>query len=209
MPAWSLLFVEIVGTIAFAISGAMLGLEKKMDIFGISILGLVTAVGGGVIRDLVLGLTPPNVFRNPVYALIAIGVSMIVFLPFVRRLFSKIRRLYDFLIFFMDSLGLGIFTVVGVRTAYNAGFHGMFLLLFVGVITGVGGGILRDVMAGNTPYVFVKHFYACASLIGAFVCILLWSIAGETLSMAVGAAVILVLRFLAAHFHWELPKASL
>lgn len=208
MPSWLLFSLEIVGTVAFAVSGAMVGLKREMDILGIAILGLVTAVGGGAIRDLVLGITPPNTFRNPVYAIVAIAVSIVVFLPAVRRILNRIHRLYDMLLFVMDSLGLGIFTVVGIRTACAAGHDGWFLLIFVGVITGVGGGILRDVLAGQTPYVFVKHFYACASLLGAVACVALHRTVGDTVAMMIGAALIVLLRFFAAHFHWELPKAS-
>ena len=204
-----LLVVEIIGTVAFAVSGAMVGLRKGMDIFGVCILGLVTAVGGGVIRDLVLGNTPPATFQSPVYALVAVAVSLIVFLPFVRRLFDRFQNFYDHLLLGMDSLGLGIFTVVGVRTAYDAGHDGFFLLIFVGVITGVGGGVLRDILAGQTPYIFVKHIYACASLVGAVVCVVLWGLIGGIWSMISGAASVVVLRTLAAHFRWNLPRAEL
>ena len=202
-------FIEMIGTVAFAISGAMVGLKREMDIFGVTILGLVTSVGGGMIRDLVLGNTPPMMFRNPIYALAAVIVSMIVFLPFVRGLFRRFQQVYDRLLLIMDSLGLGIFTVVGVRTAYDCGHGGFFLLLFVGVITGVGGGLLRDIMAGQTPYIFVKHIYACASLMGAVTCILLWSILPELWAMVIGAFVVILLRLLAAHFRWNLPKSTL
>lgn len=208
MPSWLLFTVEIIGTVAFAVSGAMVGLKREMDIFGIVILGLVTSVGGGVIRDLILGITPPYTFRDPTYAVVAVLVSILVFLPFVRRAFDRIHRLYDLMMLTMDSLGLGIFTVIGIRTAYNAGERGVFLLIFVGVITGVGGGILRDVLAGQTPYVFVKHFYACASLIGAIACVVFLRFAGQTLAMTVGASIVVVLRFLAAHYRWKLPKAT-
>lgn len=208
MPAPLLLLFEIVGTVAFAISGAMTGMKKKMDIFGVAILGLTTAVGGGALRDIILGNTPPVMFRNPVYAVIAIVTSVILFLPAVQRLILRIHGLYDSLMLLMDSVGLGIFTVVGIRTAYAAVAEpGWFLLLFVGVVTGVGGGVLRDVMAGDTPYVFVKHFYACASLLGAVVCILLWSLAGQTVAMAAGAAAVVALRYLAVKYRWSLPKA--
>ena len=208
MPAWLLFTVEIVGTVAFAVSGAMVGLKREMDILGIVILGLVTAVGGGVIRDLILGNTPPHTFRDPVYAAIAVLVSILVFLPFVRRAFERVHRLYDTVMLVMDSLGLGIFTVIGIRTAYDAGQRGLFLLIFVGVVTGVGGGILRDVLAGQTPYVFVKHFYACASIIGALICVILLRFTGQTVSMTAGALTVVVLRFFAAHYRWELPKAN-
>ncbi len=208
MPAPLLLLFEIVGTVAFAISGAMTGMKKKMDIFGVAILGLTTAVGGGALRDIILGNTPPVMFQNPIYAVIAIVTSVILFLPAVQRLILRIHGLYDSLMLLMDSVGLGIFTVVGIRTAYAAVAEpGWFLLLFVGVVTGVGGGVLRDVMAGDTPYVFVKHFYACASLLGAVVCILLWTLAGQTIAMAAGAAAVVALRYLAVKYRWSLPKA--
>ena len=203
-----LLILELIGTVAFAISGAMTGLAKKMDIFGVVILGLTTAVGGGVIRDLVLGLTPPAMFTNPIYAAVAAIVSVIVFLPAVRRCLTAHSRISDLVMLVMDSLGLGVFTVVGIQRAYTATEHrGMFLLVFVGVVTGVGGGLMRDVMAGNTPYIFVKHVYASASIVGAILCAALWVPLGATAAMILGASVILIVRLLAAHYHWSLPKA--
>ena len=204
-----LLIIEILGTIAFSVSGAMTALEKKMDIFGVAILGLTTAVGGGVIRDLILGRTPPYTFENPLYAIIAIVVSVIVFFPSIRKLLFKKPLIFDKVLLFMDSIGLGVFTVIGIKAAelVSNNFN-IFLLLFVGMITGIGGGVLRDVLAGNTPYIFVKHFYATASFIGALCSIITWSILGETLSMIIGIAVIVVLRLLAAHFRWSLPKSE-
>lgn len=203
------LLIEIIGTVAFAISGAMTGLKKGMDVFGVAILGLTTAAGGGVIRDVILGNTPPVMFRDPIYAVIALCTAVVVFLPPVQRLLDRVHGLYDKLMLIMDSLGLGIFTVVGIQTAYTAMEQpGVFLLLFVGVITGVGGGLMRDMFAGDMPYIFVKHFYACASLIGAVVCILLWSVLGQMVAMLIGAATVVVLRLLAVKFRWSLPKAK-
>ena len=201
--------LEIIGTIAFAWSGAIGGIKKEMDIFGVVILGTVTAVGGGIIRDLVLGNTPPTTFLNPIYALIAVAVSLIAFVPFVRLQFLKHKKRNDLFMLIMDSLGLGIFTVVGIGVAYESEFAEFNILLFtfVGVITGVGGGVLRDIMAGQTPYIFVKHFYACASLIGALLTIAILPLVGITSSMLIGAVVIMILRFLAAYYRWSLPKA--
>ena len=162
-----LLIFELIGTVAFAASGAMVGISKKMDIFGITVLGIVTSVGGGIIRDLVLGNTPPATFHNPIYALVAIFISIVLFIPAARRFLFKKQSAYDKAMLIMDSLGLGIFTAVGIETAYLAGHRSIFLLIFVGMITGIGGGVMRDVLSGNTPYIFVKHFYASASLIGA------------------------------------------
>lgn len=202
-----LLIFELMGTVAFAVSGAMLALSKKMDIFGVAVLGLVTSVGGGVIRDLVLGITPPATFRNPIYAAVAITVSIIIFIPSVRRFISGSPMLYDKTLLIMDSVGLGIFTVMGIEAAYIAGYEdSVFLLIFVGVITGVGGGVIRDVLAGITPAILVKHFYATASIIGAVICILLWNTVGRSAALFGGAVSVVMLRLLAAHFRWSLPK---
>ena len=205
----TLVFIlEIIGTIAFAASGAMVGINKKMDIFGVCILGLTVSVGGGIIRDLILGNTPPNTFQTPVYALVAIGVSIIVFIPKVRNLLKKTPRGYEMTMRIMDSVGLGIFTVVGVQVAFSAPYEvGYFLVIFVGVITGVGGGIIRDLFADDVPYIFVKHIYACASLVGAILCAVLWNITGEAAAMIIGSTAVIALRLLAAHFRWSLPKA--
>ena len=203
------LIFEIIGTIAFSISGAMIGVRKEMDIFGVVILGLTTAVGGGIIRDIILGITPPNTFQNPIYAVIAIITAIIVFLPIVQNIFAKHPQYSEKIMLLMDSVGLGIFTVVGIQTAYSiTDQYNLFLLIFVGVVTGVGGGVMRDVMAGDRPYIFVKHFYATASLIGALVCGALWLYMGQGLSMTLGTVVVVVLRLCAAKFRWSLPKGK-
>ena len=206
MPEAVLLLFEMIGTVAFSISGAMTGIKKGMDAFGVVTLGLVTAVGGGIIRDLVLGITPPMTFRNPVYAIAAVCTALILCFPGVMRQLNRNHRLYDAVMLVMDSLGLGIFTVVGIQTAGTVISSGsIFLLLFVGVITGVGGGVLRDVLAGDRPYIFVKHIYACASLTGAVLCIFLWPISGSA-AMIAGAGAVVVLRLCAARFRWSLPR---
>ena len=198
---------EIIGTIAFAVSGAIVALKKQMDMLGVAALGLCTAVGGGVIRDMILGNTPPVMFRDPMYSVVAICASIIVFLPPIRRTIENSGALYDKILLLMDSVGLGIFTVIGVRCAYSMNDeYGIFLVTFVGVVTGVGGGVLRDVLAGNPPYIFVKHFYACASIVGAALCAFLWHRTGSTTAAIIaGSASVIVLRLLAAHFRWSLP----
>lgn len=210
MPFSVITLFEIIGTVAFAASGAIVALKKEMDIFGVAILGLFTAVGGGVIRDMILGNTPPAVFKDPVYAVVAIITSVIIFLPKVRGLLKKSPKVYDIVMLIMDSVGLGIFTVAGIQTAKSVNPEsGYFLLVFVGIVTGVGGGLLRDICAGVTPYIFVKHFYACASLFGSLLCALLWDYTSESIAMISGASAVLVLRILAAKFRWSLPKAKL
>ena len=149
--------MEIMGTVAFAASGAMVGIRKRMDIFGVCVLGFVTAVGGGIVRDLVLGITPPNVFQNPSYALVAVITSLVVFATiYVRRdvLDGSFKIVYDKSMLIMDTIGLAIFTVVGVNIGIQQGYvEKVFLLTFAGTITGVGGGLMRDVMAGQPPYI--------------------------------------------------------
>lgn len=201
--------LEMVGTIAFAISGAMIGLKQRMDIFGICVMGLVTACGGGLLRDLCMGQLPPVMFLDPVYALTAVIVSIIIFLPSVRRGLGKVSHAYDEIQRAADSAGLGVFTAAGVAAAIHAGYgDNFFFALFLGTITGVGGGVMRDVLASLPPYIFVKHIYACASMIGAALCILLWPVAGESLSMLCCCIVVFGIRLLAAKFRWSLPKAE-
>jgi uncharacterized membrane protein YeiH len=201
-----LLIFEIIGTVSFAVSGAMTAIAKKMDILGVVILATVTAVGGGAIRDIVLGIHPPVTFSNPIYTIFAVLTAVVVFIPAAQRFLQRKNVFYEYALLIMDSLGLAVFTVIGIRTAiqYTSGFN-VFLLLFVGVITGIGGGVLRDILAGNIPYIFIKHFYASASIIGAAVCIGVWKFIGGEWAMVIGSVVIFVLRILAARFRWTLP----
>lgn len=202
--------MEMLGTVAFAASGAMTGAGKKMDIFGVCVLGVVTAVGGGMIRDIILGITPPGVFRNPVYAAVATAASCIVFLILYLKkelLQGHFREIYDRIMLIMDSIGLGVFTVIGVNTGIQQGYlHETFFLVFLGTITGVGGGLLRDMMAGVPPYIFVRHIYACASIAGALSCALIAEKFRTVEAMVASAILVIVIRYLAAHYHWNLPK---
>ncbi len=199
--------LEIIGTIAFAISGAFVAINKKMDILGVIILAMATAVGGGIIRDLVLGITPPAAFTHPVYALVSIVVAILVFIPVIRRRLQQETPFNTWSLRIMDSLGLGVFTIVGIGAAITAGQgDNYFLMIFVGVVTGVGGGVLRDVMAGEVPYIFVRHFYASSSLIGAVCFVLLIKIIPIDIAGIIGVSVIFILRLLAAKYRWSLPR---
>lgn len=202
------LIFELIGTVAFSVSGALVAIEKKMDLLGVIILGLMTAVGGGILRDMVLGQHPPQALADPVYFLVAVLVSVLVFLPVVRNYIRAKQKTFDIALLVMDSIGLGVFTVVGIAVSKAFAPQGNLLLqVCLGMLTAVGGGVIRDVLAGQTPFIFIKHFYACASLVGALVCAGLWQVTGMMLSMIAGAVTVIVLRFLAAKFHWELPKS--
>ncbi len=201
--------MEIIGTVAFASSGAMLAIQKEMDLFGVGVLGVTTSVGGGMIRDLILGIIPPLMFQKPVYTVTAIVTSMLLFVIIsVKRNLKndKITAAYNKIMLIFDTIGLGIFTVTGMNTAKNAGYDQTFLLIFVGVITGVGGGLLRDIMAQEKPYILTKHIYACASVLGAVVCVCLNVILDDLASMAAGLFVVVLVRVFATHYRWNLPK---
>ena len=201
------LYFELIGAVAFAISGAALGIRKEMDLFGVAMMGMTTAVGGGILRDVMLGQTPPAALRDPTQALVAIAVSVLVFYIWRWRKTELHNRYADAVLLVADSIGLGIFSVHGAAVAVRAGLGGnVFLTLLVGMLTGVGGGVLRDLCCMERPYIFTKHIYACASLAGAAACMLLWS-AGENLALLTGCALTVVLRLCAAVFRWSLPKA--
>lgn len=201
--------LEMIGTVAFAASGALTAMRKKMDLLGVIVLGVVTAVGGGMIRDILLGISPPLAFRNPLAVIVAIAVSVILFIPWVRHHLMHNQRLFDTVLLVMDSIGLGVFSVMGIWNALDfSPERSTFLLVFVGVMTGVGGGVLRDILAGNTPYIFVKHVYACASLLGATVCALLWRAVPNYVAMLTGMLCVLILRLLSAYFRWNLPHTD-
>ena len=203
--------MELAGTIAFAASGAMVGINCGMDVFGVCVLGVVTAVGGGMTRDVILGNVPGALIR-PVSVSVAIGTSLLVFLVlyFKRNLLQgKVGVLYDKAMLLMDSVGLGIFTVVGVTTGIGSGYlENTFLLTFLGTLTGVGGGLLRDMMAGVPPYIFVKHIYACASVAGAISCVWIYREFGQIPAMVVSSVLVVVIRLLAAHYRWNLPRVK-
>ncbi len=200
--------LNIIGTIAFAASGAILAIEKRMDVFGVIVLGIVTAVGGGYIRDITLGHFPPEMFKTPIFTIIAISVAIILFIPGIRKIFLKNQTVYDAVIFIMDSIGLGAFTVLGVTYSMRAGFDGLFLNLFVGTITGVGGGVLRDIFACEMPCIFRKHIYACASTAGALITYLLYYVAHAWWVAVAGVISIFIIRCFSAYFRWNLPLAS-
>ena len=210
-----MLITDIIGTVAFAVSGAIAGMRKKMDIFGVNILALLTATGGGIIRDIVTGTIPPAAFRNPFFVIIAAIAANITFI-FVwwqhknnKNISEKTRSIYDKVFFWFDTIGLAAFTADGVHTGLLGPFAGnAFLVIFLGVVTGVGGGVLRDVLSLEMPYIFVKHIYACASIVGAIVVYVVYIVSGSAeIAMLSGFFFVCVIRYCAAHYGWNLPKA--
>ena len=207
-----MLVFDILGTLAFAVSGALVAIRRRMDLFGAIVLAIVTATGGGILRDILIGKLPPQAFLHPRYVAIAAAAGLVSFLVmyFHPELPHKVATAYDRLMFCFDTLGVAAFTVDGVVIAVEAGHRdNLFLVVFLGVITGVGGGMIRDVLASRVPEVLQKHIYALASIFGALIAgILALFGADEQIGMICGFAAIVLLRVLAARFRWNLPRAG-
>lgn len=201
---------EIIGIIAFAISGAIVGIKKHFDIFGIIVLGVITAVGGGALRDITLGIIPPTMFKNPIYVVVAFITSCVTFgaAAIVRAKFNKNKQFFVEVVNFFDAIGLGVFAVTGTNTAIVNGFeHNAFLAIFVGVITGIGGGMVRDVLAGKVPFVLFKDIYASAAIVGAGIYYFMYTNHYSRIwSVVLAIALTIIIRILASYYHLGLPK---
>ena len=211
-PSFLLFPMELVGTVAFSASGAAMAIRKGMDLFGVCVLGVITAVGGGMMRDVILGMVP-SALLSPVYVMTACFTALTLFLGFSvcqRGLQGNLKTLSDQILLLMDAVGLGIFTVVGVNTGIQHGYaHELFLLVFLGTLTGVGGGLLRDVLAGEPPSILVRHIYACASIGGALSYIWAGRHLGSLPALILSPALVVLIRILAARYRWNLPRISL
>lgn len=149
------------GIIAAAISGTLVGLKKDLDLFGVLCLAVATALGGGIIRDIMIGNLPPVAFVKPIYFFVSVLSAL-----FTCMFFERINKL-QVVIMLSDAVGLGVFTAIGANAAMSHHVDASFLVVSMGVITGIGGGILRDICAQDIPYVFRKEIYAIASILGA------------------------------------------
>ena len=202
--------LELIGAAAFAISGAMAATKRKADIFGVVFLGVITALGGGVIRDVLIGQLPPKMFISYAYLLASLLVSLIVFFDaYIRRekYFANKDKLSEINNIF-DAAGLAVFTISGMNTAMGVSDN-VILILTLGVITGVGGGMLRDMMTNTMPKVLRKRVYAVASLIGGALYYVLHLIGvNDILSAVIGMVTIFVLRVLATVYKWNLPSVK-
>ena len=211
-PSFLLFPMELVGTVAFSASGAAMAIRKGMDLFGVCVLGVITAVGGGMMRDVILGIVP-SALLSPVYVMTACLTALALFLGFSVcqcGLQGNLKTLSDQILLLMDAVGLGIFTVVGVNTGIQHGYaHELFLLVFRGTLTGVGGGLLRDVLAGEPPSILVRHIYACASIGGALSYIWAGRHLGSLPALILSPALVVLIRILAARYRWNLPRISL
>lgn len=200
---------EILGVIAFSVSGSMQAAKKHLDIFGVIIIGVATACGGGVLRDICLGNFPPLMFVKPFYAAVAAATAAVVFIALKiggkKHLRANALAAKGFIL--IDAVGLGAFTVVGTDFAMECGFaDNCFFAVTLGVVTGIGGGIIRDVFTGVVPLVFREDIYALASILGSLLFFGTVSLGvSHTLAMIGGIAAVALLRLLTVTMNWRLP----
>ncbi len=191
--------IDYIGTFAFAISGIRLAAAKNFDWFGAYVVGFVTAVGGGTLRDVMLDLTPFWMERAS-YVVIT-GLALIFVLIFRKQ----VVRL-DNTFFIFDAIGIGLFTVVGVEKSMSAGFP-IWVNVIMGAITGAAGGMLRDIFINEVPLIFRKDIYAMACLCGALVYHLcLWLGCSHILTQIISAVAVILIRVLSVHFGISLPS---
>lgn len=209
----SLLVLEIIGTVAFAVSGAFVAIKARLDVFGVLFIGCITAVGGGITRDLLIGETPPAIFSNLYILFVAALTSAAVFvIAYVKRKnFDALQKKIEPINNVFDAVGLAAFSVMGTEIAFVQGLSDNVLLSIVlGMLTGVGGGIFRDILTDTTPYIFKKHVYALASIGGATLYYVLRRfVDGTLLASVAGMSFVILIRMLATKYRWSLPKVHL
>ena len=200
---------DMIGTIAFAVSGALVGVARKMDIFGMAVLALATAIGGGIVRDVLLGYFPPNSLRNVVYVTVVLAVTVIVFLIYNSRYRKHAmgpRSRASYLL--ADALGLASFTVTGASAGFTLYPELPIFIVLLGTITAVGGGIIRDMLAQRIPSVLKEDVYALPSIIGGIVYYLMVTSSWDGMAVYGAFTVVLVIRLLAIKYNWSLPKVG-
>lgn len=197
IPA-SFVIIEFIGTFAFAISGIRLASAKKFDWFGAYIVGMVTAIGGGTIRDVMLGL-PPFWMTNSIY-IICCAMALFYVIIFGKRI---IRQNSTWFIF--DAIGLALFNIIGIEKTLNMGYP-FWMAIIMGSITGAAGGVIRDVFINEVPLIFRKDIYAMACVVGGIVYVIChkFGLSAEINALLSGVTVV-VIRILAVRFHWQLP----
>ena len=201
--------LEHIGVIVFAISGAIVAIDRETDIFGVIILSYVTAFGGGIMRDVILGATPAF-FTSYTEILVCFltALAVILFAVISRHRFVKDERFLNSVNNYIDAIGVGVFSVSGVKIAIALGYTAPIIAIFMGVISSVGGGMLRDVLLRDIPFVLRKRVYAIASIIGASLYFLLWYIeVPDIAAMLIAVGVTVAIRVLATIFKWNIPKA--
>ena len=192
-----LYFIDLLGTFAFGLTGGIVAIRKNMDLFGVFVLSMVTAIGGGTIRDIILGSKQLFILSNPVYITLIIASTLCAFL------FYRVLLRINSIILILDAFGLGTFVCIGVSKALSSGIP-PFGSVIMGLITGVAGGMMRDILAKEIPMVLVRDFYAMACVIGGSFYVALYQMGlPEGTVMPISAAVVFTLRLLAIRYRWN------
>lgn len=192
--------IEVLGTIAFSMSGSFAAMQKRLDPFGVLIIAFITSVGGGTIRDLLLGI--------PVFWMHDLWMCTLIFITSVfAMVFKSIEKNFKVTLFIFDSFGLGLFTIIGVQKGLNAELHPV-ICITLGTITGCFGGILRDILLNRIPLIFRKEIYATACIIGGTIFILLakYTLLSYAFVQISTILLIVLIRTLAVKYHWKIPK---
>lgn len=191
-------FIEIAGIIAFTVSGIFSAMQKRLDVFGVLMIGLVTAIGGGTIRDLLIGHTPVSWMED-------IRITIIILLTgLVSIFFKKYIRSLKITLFLFDSLGLGLFTITGIQAGLDAGLHPAICVM-LGTITGCFGGVIRDMLLNEIPVLFHKEIYATACIAGGIVFLLSRMFLDENIAQLLSIGVVCSIRIIAVRKNWSLP----
>ena len=209
MSDWIITITEYIGTVAFAVSGAIISARYRLDLFGVTLVGCVTAVSGGMLRDVLSGSIPPAIFSKPVVLGVAAVVSIIVFIVFYAnaKRFDSLERRIETVNVLFDAIGLAAFSVIGIEASFSRGFgENALFCVSMGVITGIGGGIVRDILVDKIPYVLKKHIYALASIAGSIVYYYMSVYSDKIAALLISMPMIIIIRLLAAKYHWKLPK---
>ncbi|MDW7641383.1 MAG: trimeric intracellular cation channel family protein [Nitrosarchaeum sp.] len=201
-PQVFIYILDLFGTMAFAVTGAFKAIEHKSDIVGILLLATITGVAGGTIRDIVMGKFP-NSLSDPAYVVITIISGISIFF-----LYSHLKKHWNLFLKF-DAIGLGVFAIIGATFAYNLVGLNFLAIMLCGMLTAVGGGILRDVFVTQIPVVFVKEFYVSASFIGITTFYFILYFGGELYAATIfGIILTTTLRLIAMKFNWNLPRVK-
>lgn len=200
MPTQFLFIIDIIGTISFAVSGAFMAMEKKLDPFGVLVLAFVTAIGGGTLRDMMIGNLPVSWLTNST-------ATIVIFASAVATMFfGKYLRHLTTTLFFFDALGLGLFTIVGIKLGIAKGFS-VGVCITLGTITACFGGVVRDVLLNNIPLLFRKEIYAMACIAGGMIYFLLRELKVDTdVVTIICILIIFAIRIVAVRYKISLPN---
>ncbi len=194
--------MEIIGTIAFAVTGALVAIEKDLDYYGICFLAVITAVGGGILRDIVINRDLPLALEDPVYVAVSLVTAFLVIIFYKKLLYM------DRIITLCDAIGLAAFTAIGSIAATNNGYDSIFVILALAMLTGTGGGAIRDICAGRIPFVFEKEIYAVASLIGGALYAISIKYTSMEISMYISFAITFIVRMVSVKMDIHLGKVK-